>query len=190
MRIAFLSWESLYSIAVGGIANHVSELAAALTRKGHEVHVFTRMGNGQRAYQWIDGVHYHRCPFDLNPNFIDEINNMCRSFIYHLWQTEDYIGGFDLIHAHDWLTTKALVWAKDGRGKKGIFTLHSTEYGRCGNDNWGGRSSTIRDYEWEGTYRADRVIAVSEMLGREIMGLYQTPEWKLRVIHNGVDVNQ
>jgi len=41
MRIAMLSWESLHSIAVGGVAAHVTELAAALARKGHQIHVFT-----------------------------------------------------------------------------------------------------------------------------------------------------
>jgi hypothetical protein len=36
-----LSWESLHSIAVGGVAAHVTELAAALARKGHQIRVFT-----------------------------------------------------------------------------------------------------------------------------------------------------
>lgn len=40
MRIAMLSWESLHSIAVGGVAAHVTELAAALARRGHQIHVF------------------------------------------------------------------------------------------------------------------------------------------------------
>jgi len=44
LRIAILSWESLHSISIGGIAVHVTELASALERKGHDVHVFTRMG--------------------------------------------------------------------------------------------------------------------------------------------------
>ena len=48
MRIALFAWESLYSISVGGIAFHVSELACALQRKGHEVHVFTRLGSAQQ----------------------------------------------------------------------------------------------------------------------------------------------
>ncbi|MDI6886390.1 MAG: glycogen/starch synthase, partial [archaeon] len=39
MRIALFSWESLHSIAVGGVASHVTELAAALQRAGNEVHV-------------------------------------------------------------------------------------------------------------------------------------------------------
>ncbi len=37
MRIALLSWESLHSIAVGGVAVHVTELAAAFDRCEHEV---------------------------------------------------------------------------------------------------------------------------------------------------------
>jgi len=69
MRIAQLAWESLHSIAVGGVAVHVTELAAALQRRGHEVHVFVRIGTGQSTYQLIDGVHYHRCPIDLHPDF-------------------------------------------------------------------------------------------------------------------------
>ncbi len=86
MRIAVLSWESLHSISVGGVGVHVTEMAAALERKYHDVHVFTRVGHGQPHYERIDGVHYHRCPFDLQPNFVDEINNMCRSFVHHVFQ--------------------------------------------------------------------------------------------------------
>ncbi len=45
MRIGLFSWESLYSIKVGGVAPHVSELSEALAREGHEMHVFTRRGD-------------------------------------------------------------------------------------------------------------------------------------------------
>ena len=37
LRIALLTWESLHTIAVGGVAPHVTELAAGLERRGHEV---------------------------------------------------------------------------------------------------------------------------------------------------------
>jgi len=105
MRIAILSWESLHSIAVGGVGVHVTELAAAMERKGHDVHVFTRMGCNQPPYECIHGVRYHRCPFDLHANFVEEINNMCRSFVHHVFATEDHTGEFDVIHAHDWLSS-------------------------------------------------------------------------------------
>src|SRR5262245_21637109 len=169
MRIAMLSWESLHSIAVGGVAVHVTELAAALERRGHEVHVFTRLGEGQSHYARIDGVHYHRCPFDLHPDFVDEVNNMCRSFVHHVFPTEDYVGaGFDIVHAHDWLAGNALIWIKRGRGRKTVLTMHSSEYGRCGNHFWNGQSHRIRDQERSATYWADRIITVSNHLRDEI----------------------
>jgi len=46
MRIAMFSWESLHGAPVGGVATHVAELSAALERRGHEVHVFTRPAYG------------------------------------------------------------------------------------------------------------------------------------------------
>ncbi|HOY10606.1 MAG TPA: glycosyltransferase, partial [Candidatus Omnitrophota bacterium] len=56
MRIALLSWESIHSVHVGGIAFHVSELASALERKGHDVHVFTRLGRPDHpVYECIHG---------------------------------------------------------------------------------------------------------------------------------------
>jgi glycosyltransferase involved in cell wall biosynthesis len=187
MRIAMLSWESLHSICVGGVGMHVTELAAALERRGHELHVFTRMGPGQPHYARIDGVHHHRCPFDLHPNFVDEVNNMCRSFVHHVYQTENYIGPFDVIHAHDWLAGNALIWIKQGCGRKSILTLHSTEYGRCGNNFWNGQSERIRDQERGATYWADRVIAVSNHLRDEIAWMYEVPRWKTWTIYNGVN---
>lgn len=183
-----LSWESLHSIAVGGVGVHVTELAAALERKGHEVHVFTRMGHGQPHYMQIDGVHYHRCPFDLHPNFVDEVNNMSRSFVHHVFQTEDYIGAFDVIHSHDWLTANAMIWIKQGRARKSILTIHSTEYGRCGNHFWNGQSDRIRYQERAATYWADQVIAVSNHLRGEIMWMYEVPHWKISTVYNGVNV--
>src|SRR5262245_3730980 len=155
MRIAMLSWESLHSICVGGVGVHVTELAAALERKGHDVHVFTRMGRGQNHYDRIDGVHYHRCPFDLHPNFVDEVNNMCRSFVHHLFRVEDYSGfHFDIVHAHDWLAGNAMIWVKHQKNRRGILTIHSTEYGRCGNKFWNGQSDRIRYQERAATYWA------------------------------------
>ena len=53
MRIAMFSWESLHSISVGGVAPHVTELAAALQRRNHEVHVFTRRAEGQQLHEVV-----------------------------------------------------------------------------------------------------------------------------------------
>jgi glycosyltransferase involved in cell wall biosynthesis len=191
MRIAMFSWETLHSHAVGGIAAHVTELAAALQRRGHEVHVFTRPGYGSGGVWPIDAVWYHYCPHSLSRSFVDEIQEMCRSFVWHFLQTEDHIGHFDVVHAHDWLASNAMVWVKQARPyHRGVLTMHSTEYGRCGNHFWGGTSERIRAHERHGTYSADRVIAVSGVLKYELMWMYNLPDWKCWMIYNGVPVHR
>ncbi|HYG77498.1 MAG TPA: glycosyltransferase family 4 protein [Planctomycetota bacterium] len=187
MRIALYAWESLHSIPVGGVGVHVTELAAALERRKHEVHVFTRIGGGQSHYDNIHGVHYHRCGFPLSNNFVDEINNMCRAFVKCTFDVEATCGKFDIVHAHDWLTSNAAVWVKEGRGHKAILTMHSTEYGRNGNKFFGGQAQRVQDHERHGTYVADKVITVSNQLKDEVKWLYQLPDEKTRVIYNGVN---
>jgi glycosyltransferase involved in cell wall biosynthesis len=177
----------MHSIVVGGVGVHVTELAAGLQRRGHEVHVFTRQGHGQTSYDCVAGVHYHRCPFPLHPSFVDEINNMCRAFVHEFNAVEDQIGKFDVVHAHDWLASNAVVWIKEGRGRRVVLTMHSTEYGRNGNRFFGGQSPRVQDHERHGTYCADRVITVSNQLKREIGWLYQVPDQKTHVIYNGVN---
>ena len=188
MRIALFSWETLHSIAVGGVGVHVTELAAALQRRGHEVHVFTRIGHGQAHYD----LHPRRPLPPLRAstctaNFVDEINNMCRSFVHVFFAVEDHVGRFDIVHAHDWLASNAAVWIKEGRGRKAVLTMHSTEYGRNGNRFFGGQSVRVQDHERHGTYCADRVITVSNQLKDEIRWLYHLPEHKTQMVYNGVN---
>ncbi|OFZ80936.1 MAG: glycosyl transferase [Bdellovibrionales bacterium RIFOXYD1_FULL_53_11] len=187
MRIALFSWETLHSIPVGGVGVHVTELGAALQRRGHEVHIFTRRGPGQNDYDNVLGVHYYRCNFPLHSSFVDEINNMCRAFAARFFGVEDTAGHFDIVHAHDWLAANAMVWIKQGRGHNTVLTMHSTEYGRNGNRFCGGSAPRVQDQERSATYWADKVIAVSSQLKGEVQWLYQLPEYKTRAIHNGVN---
>ncbi|MDE2028280.1 MAG: glycosyltransferase family 4 protein, partial [Candidatus Omnitrophica bacterium] len=187
MRVALFSWEAVHSVFVGGIGLHVTELACALERKGHEVHVFTRMARPDHPhYECIHGVHYHRCPFAPHPDFIEEVTNMCRSFVDSFLATENHIGHFDVIHGHDWLTAQALEWINKARRHKTIYTIHSTEYGRCGNNFFEGNSKRVRHLEWLGSYCADRVITVSNALKNEVKWIYNIPEDKTDVVYNGI----
>jgi glycogen synthase len=151
------------------------------------VHVFTRQGHAQPRYELIHEVHYHRCTFPLTPNFVDEINNMCRAFVHEFFAVEDHVGRFDLIHAHDWLASNAIVWIKQGRGHRAVLTMHSTEYGRNGNRFFGGQSTRVQDHERHGTFVADKVITVSNQLKTEVQWLYQLPEHKTQMVYNGVN---
>jgi glycosyltransferase involved in cell wall biosynthesis len=181
----------MHSIPVGGLAAHVTELAAALQRRGDDVHVFTRMGDGQPRYSCIDGVHYHRCPFDPNADFMTYVSRMGDAMFDRLKAAEDFYGQpFDLVHGHDWLAVPALGRVKRELGRPVTFTIHSTEYGRCGNQFCDGTARTIRDIEWYGTYLADRVVTVSRALAEEVQRIYSTPSEKLAVVYNGVDTHR
>ncbi len=191
MRIAFLSWESKHSIAVGGLAEHVTELAAALQRRGHEVHVFTRIDDRQSGYDCIEDVHYHRCPYEPHPDFLIDNQRMCNSFVWHLAEAESYLSApFDIVHGHDWLCVRAMMQVKNDHDHPAVMTMHSTEYGRCGNNLYEGPSRRIREIEWEGTYIAERVICVSGALRKEVQELYSVPFDKTQVIYNGIDVQR
>ena len=190
MRIALASWETLHSIAVGGVAVHVSELACALERRGHEVHVFTRQPGDRPADECIDGVFYHHCEFELHPDFVTEINNMCESIAHRFGEVQDFSGPFDIFHAHDWLTARALMQVQGMTGSRTVFTMHSTEYGRSGNHFNGGSSERVMGEEREGVHCADQVIAVSHTLKDELCWMYEVPDWKVKVIYNGVNMEQ
>ena len=186
MKIAIFSWESLHSLPVGGLAVHATELAAALQRKGNEVHVFTRIAPNQKLYEVIDGVHYHRCPFNFNSDFIQEMNNMCKSMAHHFFETENISGNFDIIHGHDWHVVNALDEIKKARNKRVIFTLHSNQFGRDGNKFHDGPAKSIQNIEWYGTYICDRLIVCSHIMKNEVKWLHRVPEDKIRVIPNGI----
>ncbi|MEZ6120006.1 MAG: glycosyltransferase family 4 protein [Pirellulaceae bacterium] len=115
MRIALFAWETLHSIAVGGIATHVTELAAGLKRRGNEVHVFTRQVAGQPTYERIDQVHYHRCPLELHPDFVTEMNNMGNSFTYALERLKRF-----------WVNHSILYMDTIGFVRKGWFNARTT----------------------------------------------------------------
>jgi len=186
MKIAFFTWESLHSIPAGGISYVIEGLTKALRDLGHEVHVFTRIGPGQKLYEEIDGIHYHRCPFNFNSNFVWEMKNMSFSMIHFFKETEKFIGKFDIIHGHDWMVVNALEILKN-EGRKIVWTVHSSQFGRDGNKFHDGIAKDILNLEWYGTYIADRVIVNSNTMKNEIKWLHRVPDWKIRVVYNAID---
>ena len=166
------------------------ELAAALERKVQFMSLQNAISE-RFQYDRIDGVHYHRVPYSGSADIVDDINQMCRAFVNSVFHVENYMGAhFDIVHAHDWMASNSMVWIKEGRGRKSVLTMHSTEYGRCGNNFYNGRSARIMDHERHGTFCADKVITVSQMLKNELMWIYNLPDWKTSVVPNGISCHQ
>ena len=95
---------------------------------------------------------------------------------------KDLEGQFDVIHAHDWLTYFAGIAAKRVSGKPLVVHMHATEFDRSG-ENINRRVYAI---EKAGMQAADRVIAVSELTRRIVIGKYGILADKVVTVHNAV----
>jgi glycosyltransferase involved in cell wall biosynthesis len=189
LRIGMFSWESLYSIKVGGVSPHVTYLSESLARKGHEVHVFTRKGDLADSDE-INDVHYQRCTHDDSGELVEQMDNMCDAMVNKYHEIEKSFGKFDVLHLHDWHPVMAMYKIKKNNNNyiPWIMTFHSTEFGRNGN---GYQTSdifrNISHKEWLGGYESSRLITVSRQMRDELNKVYQIPEDKVRVIGNGVN---
>ncbi len=92
---------------------------------------------------------------------------------------------FDVIHAHDWLTIRAGIRAKQISGKQLIVHIHATEYDRSGGKMG---NSLVSEVEYMGMMMADRIIAVSQMTKDIIVREYGVPADKVEVVHNSFDI--
>eukprot|EP00931_Biecheleriopsis_adriatica_P014930 TRINITY_DN11708_c0_g1_i4.p1 TRINITY_DN11708_c0_g1~~TRINITY_DN11708_c0_g1_i4.p1 ORF type:complete len:1148 (-),score=230.95 TRINITY_DN11708_c0_g1_i4:165-3608(-) len=182
LKIAMLAWETLHTIAVGGVAPHVTELSAALHGAGHEVHIFTR-AQGHAIDHEIMGVHYHEVHYDTSDCMVTDIRNMCGAFVWALKGHENTWGCFDVIHGHDWLAGPAVCELKTD-GKRVVFTMHSTEGGRNGDMNKG--HPGIKEIEKHGCAAAERLICVSGVLKDEVCGCCHADGGKIHTIYNGI----
>jgi len=93
---------------------------------------------------------------------------------------------YDVIHAHDWLTIRAGIRAKQITGLPLIVQIHATEYDRSGGKSG---NSLVSEIEYLGMMLADKIIAVSQLTKDVIIEQYNIPADKIDVIHNSFDVD-
>lgn len=91
---------------------------------------------------------------------------------------------FHIIHAHDWLTFRAGLRARELSGKPLVVHVHSVE-----SDRAGGKSGNplVHEIEALGLMNADHIIAVSEFTKQKIIREYHIPASKITVAHNSID---
>jgi glycogen(starch) synthase len=91
---------------------------------------------------------------------------------------------FDLIHAHDWLTFRAGMRARELSGKPLVVHVHSVESDRAGGITG---NPLVHEIESLGLMSADHIVAVSELTKQKIIDEYHIPAAKITVAHNSVD---
>ena len=138
---------------------------------------FVRSG---RTHEWTD-VWKQRYTFSgkYGANLMEEV---ARYAMVAAQVAKDLEGQFDVIHAHDWLTYFAGIAAKRVSGKPLVVHMHATEFDRSG-ENINRRVYAI---EKAGMQAADRVIAVSELTRRIVIGKYGILADKVVTAHNAV----
>lgn len=190
MKILMLTWEYPPRI-VGGIARVVHDLSKRLIKDGHEVTVVTYRDNADvPEYENDKGVNVYRVDnYMIYPNnFIDWIMQLNFNMLSKATEIINKEGGFDVIHAHDWLVTYAAKSLKNAYDIPIVATIHATEAGR----NSGIHDETqryINDTEWLLTYEATEVIVNSNYMKNEIQRLFGLPFDKINVIPNGINLS-
>ena len=189
MKILMLSWEYPPRI-VGGIARVVYDLSHKLVKDGHEVTVVTYQEENSLEFENDKGVKVYRVQnYMIHPNnFTDWIMQLNFNLTAKATQIINEQGGFDVIHAHDWLVAYSAKTLKDAFQIPIVSTIHATESGR----NSGIHDDVqryINDTEWLLTYESTEVIVNSNYMKCELQRLFGLPFEKINVIPNGINLN-
>jgi glycogen(starch) synthase len=192
MRVLMLSWEYPPHV-VGGLGKHIMELVPALAAEKVEVHVLTPRWLGGSPEEHIDGAVIHRVAPPAHSELTDFYTDTQRTN----WLLQERgrallreSGGFDVIHAHDWLVAFAAIGLKNEFKIPLLATIHATEHGRNRGHVTSDISQSIHATEWWLTYEAWRVICCSDFMASEVAYVFRTPRDKLDVIPNGVDTRR
>lgn len=154
LRIASFALGSQITGQEGAPARFVSELAAAQSAQGHEVHVFVPATGQFSTPRQVDGVHYQ--PLDMHANGVPL--TMARSFAEAVEQRLRQEREFDLYHFHEWMAGTA---ARPG-SRPAILSLTSLETVRRNGTPPSALSLEIQ--------RTERALSQS-------IGCILTPEW-------------
>ncbi len=190
MRVLTFAWE-YPPHSVGGMGKHVCELAPALAAAGVEVHIVTPDicgGDAQEAP--ARGVTVYRVavpsPTDGHGGVVTFAQLANAALERQARALHARLGGFDLVHAHDWLVAYSAVALKYAARVPLLATVHATERGRGQGHLDGEQSLAINGAEWWLTYEAWRVITVSRFMAHQVHDYFTVPYDKIDVIYNGV----
>lgn len=204
IRVLMLSWEYPPHV-VGGLGAHVAALAPALARAGVQVHVVTPRWKGGELRERLGAAVSSRrkdrrakralppSVFRVEPpvmglgNFFADAQQTNLNLGEQAQALYDRVGGFDLIHAHDWLVAFAATSLKRLHKTPLLATIHATERGRGRGFLGGEMAHAINGTEWWLTYEAWRVITCSRFMLGEAREYFNVPPDKIDVVPNGVD---
>lgn len=87
---------------------------------------------------------------------------------------------FDVVHAHDWMSLKAISQLKSSSELPIVLHVHSTEYDRAGHHG----NQKIQALEKLGFQLADRIVAVSNLTRQVLIENYGVSGDQIDVVYN------
>ena len=190
-RILMLSWE-YPPVLVGGLGRHVHALSVALAAAGHEVTVVTRHADGAPLEEYADGVRIVRAAEDpvTFPLATGSLLAWTMAFNHTLTRAAlraAESGGYDVIHAHDWLVAHTAMTLREHLDIPLVSTIHATEAGR--HQGWlpEEMNRTIHGVEHWLASESGRVIVCSGYMRDEVGALFGVAPARVDVVPNGVE---
>lgn len=200
MKILMLGWE-LPPHNSGGLGVACYQLCKALANKGADIDfVLPYTADHKIDFMRINAAHpqdvetvmkagmaYDSFKYVKSNGSIEWLDIFGQSAVYEE-AVERIIEGreFDVIHAHDWLTFRGAMRAREKTGLPFIAHIHSIESDRAGKE--GGGNPLVREIEYMALMLADKVIAVSDLTRQSIVREYGIPVEKIDVVHNSIDL--
>lgn len=201
MKVLMLGWE-LPPHNSGGLGVACYHLCHALSKKGADIEfVLPYTADHKIDFMTINSAHpqdvervikagiaYDSFKYIKTTGEVEWVDLFGQSKIYE--EAVDRISGiasFDIIHAHDWLTFRAALRARQRSNKQLILHVHSVEADRAGVEHGG--NPMVREIEGISMLLADKVIAVSEHTKRAIIREYGIPGEKIEVVHNSINID-
>ncbi len=189
MRIAILTNEYPPNV-YGGAGVHVEYLTRELARVEGGLHTIEVLCFGEQSEHrdnlTIRGVHPPcNLPFQ-DPRHARFQDTMLRNL-----EMAGLLKDLDVVHCHTWYTHLAGCLVKQLTGARLVLTTHSLEPHRPWKVEQLGTAYNASSWIERTAYEnADGVVAVSESMRSDVQELYGVPREKIRVIHNGIDLNQ
>lgn len=184
-----LGWE-LPPHNSGGLGVACLQLSEALARSGADIefvlpyehdrsYPFMKISSASKLSPALFSGPYDSFSFATGEAAHDHFTSYASTVGRLVEQTE-----FDIIHAHDWLTFRAALLAKEKSGRPLILHVHSIERDRAAGKPG---NPMVREIEANAMLLADMVIAVSQRTKDAIVDDYGVPADKIEVIHNSIE---
>ena len=186
MKIGILTNEYPPNV-YGGACVHVEYLTRELAGLGHAVHVLSFGDQDEAAGTLrVEGV---EPPVELKGQ--DPRHTKLFATLLQDLAMSAKMSGIDVVHCHTWYTHFAGCLVKQLQSVPLVLTTHSLEPHRPWKVEQLGTAYHVSTWVERTAYQnADGVVAVSQAMKRDVHDLYGVPHHRIRVIHNGIDLEQ